>query len=81
MDAPPTQANARANADLIERIDAQFSFNDGLITNHHDHFDFWVWSRQALGVPGWLLGWSPMLRRKLAARAASNLTAFRSQAS
>ena len=63
------------------RIDAQFTFRDGLITSHRDRFDFWAWSRQALGAPGWLLGWSSMLRRKVAARAASNLTAFRSSAS
>ena len=63
------------------RIDASFTFRDGLIAAHRDRFDFWSWSRQALGAPGWLLGWSPMLRRKVAARAASNLTAFRSQAS
>ena len=61
------------------RIDAQFHFHDGLITSHRDRFDFWAWSRQALGAPGWLLGWSPMLRRKVAARAAGNLTAFRSR--
>jgi len=63
------------------RIDAQFTFRDGFITSHRDRFDFWAWSRQALGAPGLLLGWSPLLRRKVAARAASNLTAFRSQAS
>ena len=62
------------------RIDAQFTFADGLISSHRDRFDFRAWSRQALGAPGWLLGWSPMFRRKVAARAASNLTAFRSRA-
>jgi len=59
------------------RIDARFAFRDGLIVEHRDHFDFWSWSRQALGAPGWLLGWSPALRRKVQARAAANLTAFR----
>ena len=63
------------------RIDAQFTFRDGLIASHRDRFDFWAWSRQALGAPGWLLGWSPLLRRKVAVRAASNLAAFRSSAS
>ena len=62
------------------RIDACFTFRDGLIASHRDRFDFWAWSRQALGAPGWLLGWTPLLRRKVAARAASNLAAFRSHA-
>ena len=59
-------------------IDGEFSFRDRLIVAHRDHFDFWAWSRQALGAPGWLLGWSSGLRRKVQARAAGNLQAFRS---
>ena len=62
------------------RIDAELEFRDGLISRHRDRFDFWAWSRQALGAPGWLLGWSPALRRKVQARAASNLQAFRTRA-
>lgn len=61
------------------RIQAQFVFRDGLIVEHHDRFDFWSWSRQALGAPGWLLGWSPLLQRKVRARAAASLQAFRQQ--
>jgi ketosteroid isomerase-like protein len=57
-------------------IDARFGFRDGLIATHRDSFDFWRWSRQALGTPGLLLGWSPMLRNKVRARAAGNLAAF-----
>lgn len=62
------------------RIEARFEFRDGLIVRHRDRFDFWSWSRQALGPAGWLLGWSPMLRRKVQARAAANLAAFRARA-
>ena len=59
------------------RIDARFVFRDGLIASHRDRFDFWGWSRQALGPVGWLLGGTPMLRRKVQAQAAANLAAFR----
>ena len=41
-----------------------------------DRFDFWRWARQALGAPGWLLGWSPLLRNKVRATAAKNLARF-----
>lgn len=59
-------------------IDASFAFDrDGLILKHRDRFDFWRWSRQALGLPGALLGWSPMLRNKVRAQAARNLAKFR----
>lgn len=58
-------------------IEAKFEFNQaGLITRHRDSFDFWRWSRQALGAPGTLLGWSPFLRGKVRAQAAANLKAF-----
>lgn len=57
-------------------IDAEFQFREGLIVMHRDRFDFWRWSRQALGVPGLLLGWSPVLRNKVRAQAARNLAAF-----
>lgn len=60
------------------RIDGAFEFRDGTIVAHHDRFDFWRWSRQALGAPGALLGWSPMLRNKVRVQAAKNLAAFRS---
>jgi ketosteroid isomerase-like protein len=58
-------------------IDARFEFDPtGRIARHKDRFDFWRWSRQALGAPGVLLGWSPLLRRKVQARAAANLRKF-----
>jgi limonene-1,2-epoxide hydrolase len=58
-------------------IDATFEFDSqGLITRHRDRFDFWRWSRQALGTPGLLLGWTPMLRQKVRAQAAANLQRF-----
>ena len=58
-------------------IDARFTFTpEGLIATHRDSFPFWTWSRQALGTPGLLLGWSPMLRKKVRATAAGNLAKF-----
>jgi ketosteroid isomerase-like protein len=64
---------------VINRIDASFEFRDGLIVRHVDRFDFWTWSRQALGMPGLLLGWSGLLRNKVRAQAAKNLAAFKAK--
>ena len=62
------------------KIDAEFEFDaKGLITQHRDRFDFWSWSRQALGAPGWLLGWSSFLRKKVRTTAATNLQRFLSK--
>jgi hypothetical protein len=57
-------------------IDAEFIFRDGLIISHHDRFDFHRWSRQALGAPGLLLGWSNFLRNKVRTQARRNLDLF-----
>lgn len=45
--------------------EAELALRDGLIVRHADDFPFWRWSRQALGAPGWLLGWTPLLRSKV----------------
>jgi ketosteroid isomerase-like protein len=57
-------------------IDAKFEFRDGLIVRHIDRFDFWRWSRQALGVPGVLLGWTPVLRNSVRRAAREGLDQF-----
>ena len=59
------------------KVDAAFTFDgNGRITTHRDCFDFWTWSRQALGAPGLLLGWSSFLRNKVRAQAAASLQRF-----
>ncbi len=58
-------------------IDAEFTFTpDGLIATQRDRFNFWRWSRQALGAPGVLLGWTPMLHAKVRSQAGANLRKF-----
>jgi len=57
-------------------IDADFVFDAGLIAVHTDRFDFWRWSRMALGAAGVLLGWTPRVRRKVQAQARAGLDAF-----
>lgn len=59
------------------RIDASFVFEQGRVVRHLDHFDVWRWSRQALGMPGWLLGWSGWLRRKIQGQALGRLQQYR----
>jgi ketosteroid isomerase-like protein len=57
-------------------VDAEFEFRDGKIIKHIDRFNFWSWSRQALGAPGMLLGWTPLLRNKVSKMAMENLKKF-----
>ncbi len=71
-----TYTYAAAGRKVRNSIDARFEFKDGKIVRHVDSFDFWKWSRQALGMPGLLLGWSGFLRNKVRATAARRLEEF-----
>jgi ketosteroid isomerase-like protein len=57
-------------------IDAVFEFRDGKIYRHRDHFNFWRWSRMALGTPGILLGWTPVIKNKVRQTARRRLEKF-----
>jgi len=46
-------------------IDAEFRLRDGKIIQHKDKFDLHRWSRQAMGISGFLLGWTPFFKKKL----------------
>lgn len=61
---------------VVNDIQARFVIRDGLICQHDDTFDLWRWSRQALGMPGVLLGWTPMLQNKVRQQAFKGLRAF-----
>ena len=57
-------------------IDARFTFRDGLIATHDDRFDFYRWSKQALGPLGLLLGWTASVQGKVQGKAAKGLEDF-----
>lgn len=57
-------------------IQAAFHFQDGLIIRHHDRFDLWRWTRQALGPAGLLLGWTPMVQKRVRETAVASLHKF-----
>lgn len=61
------------------RIDASFEFDGGRIVRHTDRFDLHRWAGQALGLPGTLLGWTPLLQNRIRAMAARNLDAWQAR--
>jgi ketosteroid isomerase-like protein len=63
---------------VVNDVRASFRFADGLIVEHADDFDFHRWSRQALGLSGLLLGWTPIVRNAVRRRAAASLEEFAS---
>lgn len=64
---------------VINRIDAQFTFENGKIIKHIDSFNFYVWAKQALGFSGILLGWTSFLKNKIRTIAMKNLQNFMNQ--
>ncbi len=58
------------------RISASFEFENGKIHKHTDQFDFYRWTRMALGPAGTLLGWSGFLQGKVRSKAARQLDQF-----
>jgi ketosteroid isomerase-like protein len=61
---------------VVNKIDAQFEFKNGKIIKHIDSFNFYNWSKQALGLSGLLLGWTNFLKQKVRTQAIKNLNAF-----
>jgi len=61
---------------VVNVIDAEFTFREGKIVTHRDHFDFAAWAGQALGLSGKLFGKTAWLRNKVRKTAAGNLRRF-----
>ena len=61
---------------VVNDIQARFVFRDGKISEHHDSFDLWRWSRQALGTKGLLLGWTPVVKNAVRTQALRGLKSF-----
>lgn len=55
------------------KVSSQFTFRDGLIISQTDDFNFWAWAKMALGTPGRLLGWTPMIRNAVRKEAKRSL--------
>jgi ketosteroid isomerase-like protein len=59
------------------RVQAKFRFRDGKIADHRDSFSMLRWSRQALGVPGLLIGSNPVGRALMRRRTGGMLAKYR----
>ncbi len=61
---------------VVNDVRAAMRFRDGLIAEHWDSFNLHRWTSQALGTPGLLLGWSPLVKRPVRRRARESLDEF-----
>src|ERR1041385_4451663 len=67
---------SRTGRPVHNKVRSYFAFRDGLILHQVDQFNFWRWSRQALGTTGTLLGWSPVVKNKVRTIARGSLDKF-----
>ena len=67
---------SKTNRKVINKISAEFVFQDGLIIKHTDSFDVWKWSKQAFGLTGHLLGWTGFFQDKIKEQALLSLKKF-----
>ena len=58
------------------RVAASLRLEQGLIRQHDDVFDLYRWARQALGIKGLVLGWTPPVQRAIHRQAIRSLDAF-----
>ena len=66
----------KTGRNVYNMIHAEFEFHDGKIIRHRDNFDIWKWSKQALGIPGILFGWSSFMQNKIRQNALESLKQF-----
>lgn len=74
-----TYTFSRTGRKVINSIRAEFEFENGKIKRHRDHFDFYKWARQALGLSGLLLGWTSFIKNRIRTTAMNNLRQFMSK--
>lgn len=68
---------SKTNRKVVNKIQANFQFQDGLIIKHTDDFDIWKWSKQAFGLKGFLLGWTGFMQKKIQQQALLSLKKFK----
>jgi hypothetical protein len=61
---------------VTNHVKASFRFENGLIVEHIDDFNFYEWASQALGLPGKLLGWTGWMKNKVRTSARNSLISF-----
>lgn len=67
---------ARTGRHVINDIHSHFRFENGLVIEQVDRFSFWQWSRQAFGLVGLMVGWTPFLRTAVRRKAKADLASF-----
>ncbi|MET0243579.1 MAG: nuclear transport factor 2 family protein [Flavitalea sp.] len=71
-----TYTFSKTGRKVVNHVKAHFKFHEGKIVEHMDDFNLYKWSRQALGTPGLLLGWSSSMHKKIRKNAKDGLALY-----
>jgi len=66
----------KTNRRVTNHVHAEFTIRDGKITNHKDSFSLWKWAGMALGISGYLMGFTPMVQNKIKSEAMTGLELY-----
>ena len=58
---------------IAKKNKAYLRFENGLIIEHTDGFNFYDWCKQTKGVVGWLFGWSTFMQKGIQKKARTGL--------
>lgn len=67
---------SRTENTVVNNVHARFEIENGKIIKHTDTFDFYLWAKQAFGLTGLLIGWTPFFKNKLQTTARESLAKF-----
>ncbi len=71
-----TYTFSKTNRKIVNSIKANFTFFNGKIVKHTDHFNFHNWASQALGISGVLLGRTFLVKNKVRKEGMKNLKEY-----
>ncbi|MCB0482161.1 MAG: nuclear transport factor 2 family protein [Flavobacteriales bacterium] len=61
---------------ICNKITSTFELKDGLIIKHDDKFELYKWAKQALGLTGYLVGWTKFFQQNLQGKTHYKLDKF-----
>jgi ketosteroid isomerase-like protein len=62
---------------VVNLVETVMTFTNGKIVKQNDHFNFYLWARQALGLPGLLFGWTSWFQRAVQNKTRAKIEKFK----
>ena len=67
---------SKTDRPISNKVHASFKFKDGKIIYHRDSYSIWRWAGMALGLTGYLLGFTPFIQNQIKSDAQTSLRMY-----